>query len=1248
MLCCRTVFRIFRLRNLFLLLAACAFALGGLLLSYRWWVPSVLPIALDAFGVEVDSVEWKSEDKVFRIESVAYAAEGVTIDLDWVELPDVWVYLKERGQLNGGSLVVELEPVPSEAASEGGDYGPVDLRNDLDAPLALLDDWLPKTQLAHFSVGEKDGVIWLTGRDLSYAERRLEVALQVMDRTEWVDVEAELKKTGPWRLELAVEELAIGLVATIGAVESETVPIVVDIVSGDDQLSGRANFAGTAWLPQSASLHSQDFVVDPNWLPEAAADNFESLVLNTIAIDWEDAAFSGAVSFAGVYATSEAQKESFSAKVQLRGDLERLEIASLSVEARWLDLSLSAPVVLDWASGTFLGDAKLELAIQLDQQSYVDASGDLTAEVEVKGASLSGEPRQLSFEISGKELRYIDFELASVSAEGAWSGDLVTVERLSVVPEVSEKGVQISGTYGIEQRVLDFEYVADLSAEWLNVLSSTEYFVEALHAKGTLQGDVSEPKLGANLRAVVQHPSTEVIALEGELQTVGMKQVGWIGSAKAEGAEINLNVRTEIMSDAVKVDLRELVWSDSERPDLVLKAPVQINWSIVDDVALNWERRLRIGPFELVGEDLLVRGNYLPAGESERGELAGLNFWASNVSMKRLNRWLVNDLPEYAIEEVAVQLNVFRPYILGALKVELEEAVPESAELMRLNLEAALTESSLVVNTLKLDFSGVELLHGQVALPLRLGPNIGADGQFWELLSAGRLEGLVSGALTPEFSAWLERKYGVRVAKGQLRLDTKGTLAKPEGGLELIIEGVSVDPSVFGRALPETERVQLLATATKERIELKPFSVRVRDASIEGEISLPTAAFTEWIESEDLDALKLFEVASGRVTLSDWAMEDWMEWAPDIMRRTGSVEGSLVFSPGSALEGDLKLKDFALRPTATLPSINQIGGSLKLVDKRLELSETSASIGGHPVRFHGVIDANNWTKPSWQLDIEGENVPLVRTREMILRSDLKLTARTREGELQPVVEGALNLRSSTLLVEVDPLSPKYEGGVVKRPPYFSISEAPFADWQFDLTIKGEEFLRVRSPYFKALLSANFMLTGSFEYPELIGGMRTNDTEVRFPGATMRLDEGEAFISASQPDALQLNFKGVAQKTGYVVSMEVSETLSEPQITFQSTPELTNAEIIRLLATGSLNGGGLGSAGLYIGQGLMGSGGFKESWAERLSVDVGSELSREGRNTIDVRYDLSDDWYLNGEYDRFDAYNLDLGWRLYEK
>lgn len=374
----------------------------------------------------------------------------------------------------------------------------------------------------------------------------------------------------------------------------------------------------------------------------------------------------------------------------------------------------------------------------------------------------------------------------------------------------------------------------------------------------------------------------------------------------------------------------------------------------------------------------------------------------------------------------------------------------------------------------------------------------------------------------------------------------------------------------------------------------------------------------------------------------------WAPYLPEALRRTGRLSGALDYMPDDGLSGEVGFKGFALRPTQNFPAVDSIEGQFEVADRILTLKQAGARVGGSPVLMNGRFDWSAWPRAEWAIEVTGANVPIVRRPDVILRSDLEVVLRNGAEPGSAELSGRLGLRSSTMLVEFDPLSPPVESGPATRPPFFQVDEAPFDRWALRLRIDGDRFLRVRSPYFRALLSAGFDLGGTLGQPLLIGALRVDEGHLSFPGAKLSIDAGEAYVEASRPNTLQLDFSGIARTGSHVVSMHVGGSADEPQIQFEASPPLPNISIIRLLTTGRTSGGGAGAVGLYLGRGLFGAGGMGDNLGDRLSVDIGEETTRSGRSVVGVRYKIDQNLSLESEYDVYDSYNTDLLWTIFRE
>jgi translocation and assembly module TamB len=121
-------------------------------------------------------------------------------------------------------------------------------------------------------------------------------------------------------------------------------------------------------------------------------------------------------------------------------------------------------------------------------------------------------------------------------------------------------------------------------------------------------------------------------------------------------------------------------------------------------------------------------------------------------------------------------------------------------------------------------------------------------------------------------------------------------------------------------------------------------------------------------------------------------------------------------------------------------------------------------------------------------------------------------------------------------------------------------------------------------------------------------------------------------------------------------MEASGPASEPRLLFTSDPPLTSHQVFLMLTTGAVpdEDHTIGASdrasrlAMFLGRNLaagLGLGGTGTGGDARLSIRSGEDFSREGRETVTVQYDLDGRWSVVGEYDRFDAYNGGIKFRL---
>jgi translocation and assembly module TamB len=71
-----------------------------------------------------------------------------------------------------------------------------------------------------------------------------------------------------------------------------------------------------------------------------------------------------------------------------------------------------------------------------------------------------------------------------------------------------------------------------------------------------------------------------------------------------------------------------------------------------------------------------------------------------------------------------------------------------------------------------------------------------------------------------------------------------------------------------------------------------------------------------------------------------------------------------------------------------------------------------------------------------------------------------------------------------------------------------------------------------------------------------------------------------------------------------------------------------------------------TSGFFSAKGFLGSLSSDDGDADRLTFSSGEKISRQGKETYDVEYKLSDRWTITGERNEFDEYNAGVKWRVF--
>ena len=367
---------------------------------------------------------------------------------------------------------------------------------------------------------------------------------------------------------------------------------------------------------------------------------------------------------------------------------------------------------------------------------------------------------------------------------------------------------------------------------------------------------------------------------------------------------------------------------------------------------------------------------------------------------------------------------------------------------------------------------------------------------------------------------------------------------------------------------------------------------------------------------------------------------------------------NIELHPQAQFSGEASVAGAATRPLPSLGPVKELNAQLFLTGQRVEIRSLSGELGGEPFSISGDMDfghlASESGMPRTTLQLRGQGIPLTRRPDLVLRADLDLGIHLETN--RNVVSGMVRLKDSIFLSDLRVLIPGKLAQPRQRPPYFSFDVEPLANWTLDLEVKGDRFLKIRTPFFRGEVSSHLRLQGTLKEPVALGEVTVPTGLVQFPFANLAVSQGLVSLTSADPYHPELFVTGGARMFGYDVRMDVSGRADAPNIQFSSTPPLSSEQVLLMLTTGELPQRAtsvsteqrVGRLALFLGKNLLSEFGTGAGGADRLTLRSGEYISDEGKQTYSIEYRLTDDWSVVGEYDRFGAFNADLKWRLYSR
>ncbi len=512
----------------------------------------------------------------------------------------------------------------------------------------------------------------------------------------------------------------------------------------------------------------------------------------------------------------------------------------------------------------------------------------------------------------------------------------------------------------------------------------------------------------------------------------------------------------------------------------------------------------------------------------------------------------------------------------------------------------------------------------------------------------------------PGASFWslLEDVLPVQLGNPVLFADMDGTIADLRGNVRVTADAVGLADSSrwMQPKIPPLTDLHLDLVFSEAAAVLERLSFRLVNQPVQMTARLPLGGEV-WRELLVTHQLPHWSRLEGTLRIQQADIAALSDYMPTVISPVGTLSADLRFLPGGHVFGSLDIEEAATRPIMPLGTIAGIRGAVQFDGRSVTVTHLTGLIGDRQVSVAGDARLQDDLALDYSLRLTGENIPVIRRPGLMLRGDLDITA---VGSSRPErggqVDGSILLRNGYYLSEWRLPTIGNVTVPAQRPPFFSVEGEPFANWVLDLAIRGDGFMKVRSPVFNGLLNADFRLGGTLREPLATGVLTIDHGSIRFPFATLGVERGTVRLTQQDPYHAQLQIMSAGRVFGYDIRMNLQGQADEPVLVFTATPPLSSDAVLMMLTAGVLPERELTFTGqqraarlaLFLGQNLLYELTGDESVGDRLIIESGRNISRQGRETYAIRYRLSDRLSVTGEYDEYDAINAGIRLRMFTR
>ena len=929
------------------------------------------------------------------------------------------------------------------------------------------------------------------------------------------------------------------------------------------------------------------------------------------------------------------------ASLLAHGNTNRIRLDEARLVSPGLALHISPGTEITFTGELLVPEASASVAIDLAQQSLIPVTGLVTGAVHF--SQTANKYPRVRFDLTGvRGVAYeVGFDRVSTSGELDWP----RIELSQATVHLADGG-QAQGKANLD---LEKKIIEDSHVQFSGNLRQNKIEAHGLTAELSASGPLTN--LSHSGKATVDRllltnlaPLKAVVSWRG--QDKSLEQF----SAHFTAGKSRLSLKgagglTE--NQAVQLRLDQGILEKTNNVLLSLEKAGFISFEKIKGAATARKQRWRVQ----VEDALFQNGRSRLEGSVN---LAWPRSGKFSIHAAHINTAWLNDFLQKPVRNVRLDtLELSGSWRNGPLRfstVAQGGFVPRPNLPVEFQVQADADETGVTVEEIKLAGDKGPLVKGRGKFPVRLLP-ARAERRF-ELDGTEPLEAFFETEPNEAFWNWIASETRLELSGPRIQLTVDGTFEKPAGQLAATAARVRWQPEKSTYKMPVAEQLEAAIHLDRDKLQLASLKLLLEKQPVEATSEMPvqfdsSKRWPEWFH---------WKRARGQIALKDAQLAPFARLMPELLAPQGTVEVAATMSPGLNFDGTILVRGAATRPFEAASPLRDIEATLRLSGQRIVFEQMRGELGGQPVRFEGVVDFSQKRQGLPLLDVRllGDNLPLTRKPELILRGDLDLVLSNATNDT-PVISGEVRLRDSYFLGDLKQLLPGKVAKPSRRPPYFSFPHEPFNRWALQVRLIGKEFMRVRTPLFRGVVSAGFRLRGTLDEPVALGEATIDSGLVQFPFSNLEVRQGIISLTSDDPYHPGLFVTAESRTFGYDIRMTLSGKAQEPLMEFSSTPSLTSEQILLMLTAGELPRRGFGFSpekrasklALFVGKNLL-SQWTGEAGAERLTITTGEEISAGGRESYALEYKLNDDWSIIGEYDQFGALNAGIKWRVYSR